>query len=60
MSTPAGVALAVLLGVAVATLLCTPPVRRLTRWAIEPDTSWAFTALRRPARPGRRDRAARG
>lgn len=51
MSTPAGVVIAVLLGVAVATLLCTPPVRRLTHWAVEPDTSWAFTALRRPVRP---------
>ncbi|MEO3809309.1 acyltransferase family protein [Sphaerisporangium sp. B11E5] len=54
MSTPAGVVLAVLLGVAIATLLCTPPVRRLTHWAVEPDTSWAFTALRRPSKPGAR------
>ncbi|MFC6080326.1 acyltransferase family protein [Sphaerisporangium aureirubrum] len=56
MSTPAGVALAVLLGVALATLLCTSPVRRLTRWAIEPDTSWFFTALRRPTKSGGKGR----
>jgi fucose 4-O-acetylase-like acetyltransferase len=46
--TPLGVALVTAFGVVLATVLCTPPVRRLTRWAVEPDTSWAFTAIRRP------------
>ncbi|MGI8334187.1 acyltransferase family protein [Actinomadura scrupuli] len=35
-------------GAVLATLLCTPPVRRAMHWALEPDMSWAFTALRRP------------
>ncbi len=46
---PLGVASMILFGVALATLLCTGPVRRATRWAVEPDVSWAFTRLRRPA-----------
>jgi fucose 4-O-acetylase-like acetyltransferase len=37
-------------GAVVATLLCTPPVRRLMHWALEPDMSWAFVPLRRPRR----------
>ncbi|MEW9527502.1 acyltransferase family protein [Microbispora sp. NPDC049125] len=45
---PAGVAAMIALGVVVATVLCTPPVRRLFKWAVEPDISWAFTKLRRP------------
>ncbi|MEV8630814.1 acyltransferase family protein [Streptosporangium sp. NPDC051023] len=36
-------------GVVLAALLCTPPVRKLTSWAVEPKMSWAFTRLRRPA-----------
>ncbi|WP_433438481.1 acyltransferase family protein [Nonomuraea sp. CA-141351] len=43
-----GVPLSILLGVAVATLLCTSPVRRLFHWAVEPRMAWAFTPLRRP------------
>ncbi|GGK73870.1 membrane protein [Sphaerisporangium melleum] len=50
--TPWGVALVSAFGVVVATVLCTPPVRRAFRWAVEPDLSWAFTAIRRP-RPAR-------
>ncbi|MFC7382115.1 acyltransferase family protein [Sphaerisporangium rhizosphaerae] len=50
--TPWGVALVAAFGVVLATVLCTPPVRRLFRWAVEPDLSWAFTAIRRP-RPSR-------
>lgn len=45
---PAGVAAMVVLGAVLAALLCTPPVRRAFRWAVEPDVSWAFTTLRRP------------
>jgi fucose 4-O-acetylase-like acetyltransferase len=52
LSTPLGVTLVAAFGVVLATVLCTPPVRRLTRWAVEPDTSWAFTVIRRP-RPSR-------
>ncbi|GII62926.1 membrane protein [Sphaerisporangium krabiense] len=48
LATPLGVALMSLFGVVLATVLCTPPVRRLFRWAVEPDTSWAFTLIRRP------------
>ncbi|GII86658.1 membrane protein [Sphaerisporangium siamense] len=48
LATPLGVTLMSLLGVVLATVLCTPPVRRLFRWAVEPDTSWAFTLIRRP------------
>ncbi|MFC4011607.1 acyltransferase family protein [Nonomuraea purpurea] len=43
-----GLPLSILLGVATATLLCTPLVRRLFHWAVEPRMSWAFTSLRRP------------
>lgn len=43
-----GVPLSILLGVAAATLLCTPPVRKVFHWAVEPRMSWAFTPLRRP------------
>jgi fucose 4-O-acetylase-like acetyltransferase len=45
---PLGVALVVVFGVVLATVLCTPPVRKITKWAIEPNISWAFTKLRRP------------
>ncbi|MEU4832394.1 acyltransferase family protein [Streptosporangium sp. NPDC023615] len=44
-----GVVAVALLGAGLAALLCTTPVRRATRWAVEPDMSWAFTRLRRPA-----------
>ena len=39
---------AALAGAMLATFLCTPPVRRVMRWALEPDMSWAFVPLRRP------------
>ncbi|GAA1268702.1 membrane protein [Planotetraspora silvatica] len=45
---PLGVMLVIVFGVVLATVLCTPPVQRLTRWAVEPNMSWAFTKLRRP------------
>ncbi|MCO6004831.1 acyltransferase family protein [Actinoallomurus purpureus] len=35
-------------GAVLATLLCTPPVRTVMHWALEPDMSWAFVPLRRP------------
>jgi fucose 4-O-acetylase-like acetyltransferase len=35
-------------GALLATLLCTPPVRWVLHWALEPNMAWAFTALRRP------------
>ncbi|MEU1384665.1 MULTISPECIES: acyltransferase family protein [unclassified Nonomuraea] len=44
-----GLPLSLLLGVLTATLLCTPWVRGLFRWAVEPRMTWAFTPLRRPA-----------
>ncbi|MCT9934850.1 acyltransferase family protein [Planotetraspora sp. A-T 1434] len=47
---PAGVVAMIALGALLATVLCTPPVRRVTKWAVEPDISWAFTQLRRPAK----------
>ncbi len=37
------------LGAVMATVLCTPPVRFVMHWALEPRMPWAFTALRRPA-----------
>jgi fucose 4-O-acetylase-like acetyltransferase len=43
-----GVAATALAGALLATLLCTPPVRKLMHWALEPDMSWAFVPLRRP------------
>ncbi|GAA3142492.1 acyltransferase family protein [Planomonospora alba] len=48
-ATPPGVAAVAASGVGLAALLCTPPVRRVTRWAVEPRMDWAFTRLRRPA-----------
>ncbi|GAA2850707.1 acyltransferase family protein [Streptosporangium fragile] len=47
-----GVVAVALFGVGLAALLCTGPVRRVTRWAVEPEMSWAFTRIRRPARSG--------
>ncbi|MFD8556495.1 acyltransferase family protein [Streptosporangium canum] len=46
--TPAGVAAVAASGAGLAALLCTEPVRRVTRWAVEPRMGWAFTRLRRP------------
>jgi fucose 4-O-acetylase-like acetyltransferase len=43
-----GVAATALAGALLATFLCTPPVRKVMRWALEPDMSWAFVPLRRP------------
>ncbi len=45
----AGVVGVAALGAVMATVLCTPPVRFLMHWALEPRMPWAFTALRRPA-----------
>ncbi|WP_405504688.1 acyltransferase family protein [Streptomyces purpurascens] len=39
----------------VVTALCTPPVRRLFRWVMEPEMAWAF---RRDARDQARERSA--
>ncbi len=43
-----GVAVTAACGAVLATILCTPPVRKLMHWALEPDMSWAFVPLRRP------------
>jgi fucose 4-O-acetylase-like acetyltransferase len=43
-----GVLMTAATGAVVATLLCTPPVRKIMHWALEPDMSWAFVPLRRP------------
>jgi fucose 4-O-acetylase-like acetyltransferase len=43
-----GLLLLLVAGAALATLLCSKPVVRATRWAVEPDLRWAFTRLRRP------------
>ncbi|MEV5710523.1 acyltransferase family protein [Actinoallomurus sp. NPDC052274] len=45
-----GVLVTAATGAVVATLLCTPPVRKVMHWALEPDMSWAFVPLRRPRR----------
>ncbi|MGW0551649.1 acyltransferase family protein [Streptomyces altiplanensis] len=51
LSSPLGeVFLTVAIAVAV-TLMCTPPVRRLFRWSMEPEMNWAF--LRDPAEDAR-------
>ncbi|MFC4058509.1 acyltransferase family protein [Planomonospora corallina] len=47
-ATPPGVAVVAASGVGLAALLCSPPVRRAARWAVEPRMDWAFTRLRRP------------
>ncbi|MFD4560280.1 acyltransferase family protein [Streptomyces sp. NPDC058469] len=39
---PYGVALVTVLAATAVTLLCTPPVRRVFRFAIEPNMEWAF------------------
>ena len=45
-----GVAVTGICGAVLATILCTPPVRKVMHWALEPDMSWAFVPLRRPAK----------
>jgi fucose 4-O-acetylase-like acetyltransferase len=45
-----GVAVTAVAGALLATFLCSPPVRRIMHWALEPDMSWAFVPLRRPGR----------
>jgi fucose 4-O-acetylase-like acetyltransferase len=45
-----GVAATAAVGALLATFLCTPPVRMLMHWALEPRMSWAFVPLRRPGR----------
>jgi fucose 4-O-acetylase-like acetyltransferase len=48
--TIAGVLTTAAAGGVLATLLCTPPVRKLMHWALEPDMSWVFVPLRRPGK----------
>lgn len=43
-----GAALVAVAGAAGATLLCTRPVVRATRWLVEPKMSWAFAPLQAP------------
>ncbi|MFI2185750.1 acyltransferase family protein [Streptomyces sioyaensis] len=43
MHTPWGAVLLTLIAGTVITLLCTPPVQRMFRWAMEPKMTWAFT-----------------
>ncbi|MFH8792584.1 acyltransferase family protein [Streptomyces sp. NPDC017941] len=54
---PAGEVLVTVLAAAVVTLLCTPPVRRLFRFAMEPRMEWAF---RRDAAALARERGSSG
>ncbi|WP_030911617.1 acyltransferase family protein [Streptomyces sp. NRRL F-5126] len=42
LSAPAGEVVVTLLAAVAVTLLCSPPVRRAFRWAVEPDMAWAF------------------
>ncbi|MEW2545263.1 acyltransferase family protein [Streptomyces sp. NPDC047002] len=42
LSAPAGEAVVSVTAAVVVTLLCTPPVRRAFRWAVEPEMAWAF------------------
>ncbi|RVX47706.1 fucose 4-O-acetylase-like acetyltransferase [Nonomuraea polychroma] len=44
-----GLPLSIGLGLVAATVLCTPPVRKLFHWAVEPRMSWVFTPLRKPS-----------
>ncbi|MFD0904052.1 acyltransferase family protein, partial [Actinomadura sediminis] len=50
LNTEPGVLAAVATAAVVMTLLCTPPVVRMMRWALEPKLTWMFTPLRRPVR----------
>ncbi|MFD7719806.1 acyltransferase family protein [Streptomyces sp. NPDC059814] len=55
LGTPLGEIAVTLIGAAVITVLCTPPVRRIFRFAMEPEMAWAFKAPRPDAeasRPG--------
>lgn len=40
---PAGAVFVTVVAAVVVTLLCTPPVQRVFRFALEPDMAWAFT-----------------
>jgi fucose 4-O-acetylase-like acetyltransferase len=42
-----GVALAATTGAVLALVLCLPPIRTLTRWAVEPRMNWVFTPTHR-------------
>ncbi|WP_083973991.1 acyltransferase family protein [Herbidospora daliensis] len=42
LNNPIGVAAVILFGIALTAVLCTPPFRRLFKWAIEPNLRWAF------------------
>ncbi|MDT0439550.1 MULTISPECIES: acyltransferase family protein [Streptomyces] len=55
---PAGAVVTTLVAASVVTVLCTPAVRRLVRFAVEPTMEWAFRrSAERPAdQPGTRDR----
>lgn len=57
--TVAGGVLVTVTAAVMATVLCSPPVVRVTRWLIEPRMTWAFTPLRAPA-DTRRKSADRG
>ncbi|MDQ1021621.1 acyltransferase family protein [Streptomyces afghaniensis] len=39
---PVGMVVVTLFAAVLVTALCTPPVRRLFRWVMEPDMAWAF------------------
>ncbi|MBE1533792.1 acyltransferase family protein [Actinomadura algeriensis] len=49
-NTEPGVLAVVAIAAVVVTLLCTPPVVRVMRWALEPKMPWMFIPLRRPAK----------
>lgn len=51
LSDPAGEALLSVLAAVAVTLLCTPPVRRLFRFATEPEMAWGFRRDLDPAAP---------
>jgi hypothetical protein len=52
---PLGEIVVTLAAAVLVTALCTPPVRRVFRWVMEPDMAWAF---RRDARDRARQRDA--
>ncbi|MEU0388162.1 acyltransferase family protein [Streptomyces chartreusis] len=52
---PVGLVVVTVSAAVLVTALCTPPVRRLFRWVMEPDMAWAF---RRDAHQQARDRNA--
>jgi fucose 4-O-acetylase-like acetyltransferase len=52
--TVVGAAVVAVTATVIATVLCTPPVVRATRWLIEPKMTWAFTPLRPPSGGGKR------